>query len=75
MASFKPQLIYPEKESTVPNTQDAGWAQELVWMKRRGEKTLLYQDSKSEPSVVLPITSCYNDSAILALDQGQGSLK
>jgi hypothetical protein len=39
-------------------------APESVWMLRR-ENSLPFQDSKSDPSIVQPIASCYTQCSIL----------
>jgi hypothetical protein len=54
----------PVKELPVPIGQDVGWIPEPVGTTWRRENSWPYRDSNSDPSLVQPVASRYNDYAI-----------
>jgi hypothetical protein len=68
VVSFTFQLLYPlRKEPLVFTGLEVGWAPEEAWTLWRGEKSLPYWFSNSDPSAVQTVANCYTDCGILAL--------
>jgi hypothetical protein len=61
-----PAALPSWKEPPVPIGKEAGWAPEPVWATWRRENSGSYRDSKSDPSAVQPVASCYTDCALPA---------
>jgi hypothetical protein len=74
-SALRPDRFNPGKDSQVLFGQESGQVSEPVWTMWRGENSCPYQDSISEHSVVLPVTSHYTDYAIPAKDEVPEFLK